>query len=59
VKRQTFYVEKRKLMVDLNTLITSTSGIHLTDALNINERGKISSHSLASARRTRVLFRGA
>ena len=36
-----FYTEKRKPMVDLNTLITPASEIHLTDAWNINNRGEI------------------
>ena len=36
-----FYTEKGKPMVDLNTLITPASEIHLTDAWNINNRGEI------------------
>lgn len=36
-----FYTEKGKPMVDLNTLITPSSDIHLTDAWNINNRGEI------------------
>jgi len=36
-----FYTEKGKPMVDLNTLITPASDIHLTDAWNINNRGEI------------------
>jgi len=37
----TFIVEKGRPMVDLNTLITPSSDIHLTDAWNINNRGEI------------------
>jgi probable HAF family extracellular repeat protein len=36
-----FYMVKGKPMVDLNTLITPASDIHLTDAWNINNRGEI------------------
>jgi probable HAF family extracellular repeat protein len=36
-----FYTEKGKAMVDLNTLITPASDVHLTDAWNINNRGEI------------------
>lgn len=36
-----FYTEKGQPMVDLNTLITPPSPIHLEDAWNINERGEI------------------
>jgi len=36
-----FYTEKGKTMVDLNTLITPASEIHLTDAWTINNRGEI------------------
>src|SRR5262245_14275600 len=35
------YTEKGKPMVDLNTLITPASDIHLTDAYSINNRGEI------------------
>jgi probable HAF family extracellular repeat protein len=41
-----FYTEKGKSMVDLNTLITPSSDIHLTDAWNINNRGEILANGL-------------
>ena len=41
-----FYVEKGKPMVDLNTLVSPPSAIHLEDAWNINERGEIFAHGL-------------
>jgi probable HAF family extracellular repeat protein len=36
-----FYMEKGKPMVDINTLITPASDIHLDGAWNINNRGEI------------------
>ena len=42
-----FYVEKGKPPVDLHTLITPPSPIHLEDAGYINERGEISGGGFA------------
>src|SRR5206468_4656437 len=36
-----FYVENGKPMVDIHTLITPPSNIHLDEAWNINDRGEI------------------
>ena len=41
-----FYSETGQPMVDLNTLITSASNIHVVDAVNINDRGEILAQGL-------------
>jgi probable HAF family extracellular repeat protein len=44
----TFYTEKGNVPVDLNSLITPLSDIHLEDATYINDRGEISAGGVAS-----------
>lgn len=51
-----FYVEKGKPMVDLNTLITPPSPIHLDDASFINERGEIAADGLMPDGSTRAVL---